>query len=133
MALRDTQCRRDCEGVVRINDRCGIMTLPRSLALRDSAIELTEHLTRRAKNCFEAPPPALIKGLSFSPISLTFPSFTPSDVPHILPVMSATTQYREFDPKGMPYRRLGGSGLRVPLFSLGGCMSCVLATRCKPC
>ncbi|GLB43748.1 putative voltage-gated potassium channel beta-2 subunit [Lyophyllum shimeji] len=26
----------------------------------------------------------------------------------------------EFDPKGMPFRRLGSSGLRVPLFSLGG-------------
>ncbi|OCH95721.1 Aldo/keto reductase [Obba rivulosa] len=26
----------------------------------------------------------------------------------------------EYDPKGMPFRRLGGSGLRVPLFSLGG-------------
>ncbi|KAF9461897.1 NADP-dependent oxidoreductase domain-containing protein [Collybia nuda] len=25
-----------------------------------------------------------------------------------------------FDPKGMPFRRLGSSGLRVPLFSLGG-------------
>lgn len=27
----------------------------------------------------------------------------------------------EFDAKGMPFRRLGSSGLRVPLFSLGGC------------
>lgn len=27
----------------------------------------------------------------------------------------------EFDPKGMPFRRLGPSGLRVPVFSLGGC------------
>lgn len=27
----------------------------------------------------------------------------------------------EFDPKNMPFRRLGSSGLRVPLFSLGGC------------
>lgn len=27
----------------------------------------------------------------------------------------------EFDPKNMPFRRLGESGLRVPLFSLGGC------------
>lgn len=27
----------------------------------------------------------------------------------------------EFDAKGMPFRRLGPSGLRVPLFSLGGC------------
>ncbi|KAF5391762.1 hypothetical protein D9757_001763 [Collybiopsis confluens] len=26
----------------------------------------------------------------------------------------------EFEPKGMPFRRLGPSGLRVPLFSLGG-------------
>jgi len=26
----------------------------------------------------------------------------------------------EFDPKNMPFRRLGSSGLRVPLFSLGG-------------
>ncbi|KAE9395005.1 voltage-gated potassium channel beta-2 subunit [Gymnopus androsaceus JB14] len=26
----------------------------------------------------------------------------------------------EYDPKGMPFRRLGPSGLRVPLFSLGG-------------
>jgi voltage-dependent potassium channel beta subunit len=27
---------------------------------------------------------------------------------------------REFDPKNMPFRRLGPSGLRVPVFSLGG-------------
>ena len=27
----------------------------------------------------------------------------------------------EFDPKNMPFRRLGPSGLRVPVFSLGGC------------
>ena len=30
---------------------------------------------------------------------------------------------REFDPKDMPFRRLGPSGLRVPVFSLGGCMA----------
>ncbi|KAI0649001.1 Aldo/keto reductase [Trametes meyenii] len=28
--------------------------------------------------------------------------------------------YPEYDPKGIPFRRLGNSGLRVPLFSLGG-------------
>ena len=28
--------------------------------------------------------------------------------------------FREYDSKGMPFRRLGPSGLRVPLFSLGG-------------
>ncbi len=27
----------------------------------------------------------------------------------------------EFDPKQMPFRRLGSSGLRIPVFSLGGC------------
>ncbi|KAH9486135.1 Putative voltage-gated potassium channel subunit beta [Psilocybe cubensis] len=27
---------------------------------------------------------------------------------------------REYDPKGMPFRRLGPSGLRVPVFSFGG-------------
>jgi len=32
----------------------------------------------------------------------------------------------EFDPKNMPFRRLGPSGLRVPVFSLGGCMFRVL-------
>ncbi len=32
-----------------------------------------------------------------------------------------TTVQREFDPKDMPFRRLGPSGLRVPVFSLGGC------------
>ncbi|KZT18492.1 Aldo/keto reductase [Neolentinus lepideus HHB14362 ss-1] len=33
----------------------------------------------------------------------------------------ATEQVKiEFDPKGMPFRRLGSSGLRVPVFSLGG-------------
>ncbi|KAG6380551.1 NADP-dependent oxidoreductase domain-containing protein [Boletus reticuloceps] len=31
----------------------------------------------------------------------------------------STVKY-EFDPKGMPFRRLGPSGLRVPVFSLGG-------------
>lgn len=35
--------------------------------------------------------------------------------------MSAVVTYKEYDPKGMPFRRLGPSGLRVPLFSLGGC------------
>lgn len=28
---------------------------------------------------------------------------------------------QEYDPKNMPFRRLGPSGLRVPVFSLGGC------------
>lgn len=27
----------------------------------------------------------------------------------------------EYDSKGMPFRRLGPTGLRVPVFSLGGC------------
>ena len=26
----------------------------------------------------------------------------------------------EYDPKNMPFRRLGNSGLRVPILSLGG-------------
>ncbi|TCD60551.1 hypothetical protein EIP91_009867 [Steccherinum ochraceum] len=30
------------------------------------------------------------------------------------------SQHPVFDPKGMPFRRLGGSGLRVPIFSYGG-------------
>jgi len=29
-------------------------------------------------------------------------------------------EYKEYKPKGMPFRRLGPSGLRVPVFSLGG-------------
>lgn len=33
----------------------------------------------------------------------------------------STQEYTEFDPKSMPFRRLGASGLRVPVFSLGGC------------
>ncbi|KAG6807944.1 hypothetical protein H0H92_005935 [Tricholoma furcatifolium] len=33
---------------------------------------------------------------------------------------SQQTVLREFDPKDMPFRRLGPSGLRVPVFSLGG-------------
>jgi hypothetical protein len=32
----------------------------------------------------------------------------------------------EYDPKNMPFRRLGPSGLRVPVFSLGGCAYSVL-------
>lgn len=32
-----------------------------------------------------------------------------------------TAMALEYDAKGMPFRRLGPSGLRVPLFSLGGC------------
>ena len=31
--------------------------------------------------------------------------------------------YPKYDTKGMPFRLLGNSGLRVPLFSLGGCES----------
>ena len=37
--------------------------------------------------------------------------------------MSTQIVQREFNPKNMLFRRLGPSGLRVPLFSLGGCMS----------
>ncbi|KAG6813710.1 hypothetical protein H0H92_008118 [Tricholoma furcatifolium] len=33
---------------------------------------------------------------------------------------SQATVLHEFDPKNMPFRRLGPSGLRVPVFSLGG-------------
>jgi voltage-dependent potassium channel beta subunit len=32
----------------------------------------------------------------------------------------SSSNYAEYDPKGMPFRRLGPSGLRVPVFSLGG-------------
>ncbi|KAI0787553.1 Aldo/keto reductase [Fomes fomentarius] len=32
----------------------------------------------------------------------------------------ATSEYLQYDAKGMPFRLLGNSGLRVPLFSLGG-------------
>lgn len=32
----------------------------------------------------------------------------------------ATTEYFPYEPKNMPFRRLGRSGLRVPVFSLGG-------------
>ncbi|KAF7320584.1 Aldo-ket-red domain-containing protein [Mycena chlorophos] len=33
----------------------------------------------------------------------------------------SSQQYPEFDAKGMPFRRLGPTGLRVPVLSLGGC------------
>ncbi|KAF4612127.1 hypothetical protein D9613_004385 [Agrocybe pediades] len=36
------------------------------------------------------------------------------------PVLQSWPVQREFDPKNMPFRRLGPSGLRVPVFSLGG-------------
>ncbi|KDR85950.1 hypothetical protein GALMADRAFT_219011 [Galerina marginata CBS 339.88] len=35
-------------------------------------------------------------------------------------VLQSWPVQREFDPKNMPFRRLGPSGLRVPVFSLGG-------------
>ncbi|KJA28337.1 hypothetical protein HYPSUDRAFT_155473 [Hypholoma sublateritium FD-334 SS-4] len=35
-------------------------------------------------------------------------------------VLQSWPVLREFDPKNMPFRRLGPSGLRVPVFSLGG-------------
>lgn len=38
-------------------------------------------------------------------------------------VLQSWPVQREFDRKNMPFRRLGPSGLRVPLFSLGGCKS----------
>ncbi|KAF8222813.1 hypothetical protein L208DRAFT_1320560 [Tricholoma matsutake] len=37
--------------------------------------------------------------------------------------MSTQVAQPEFNPKNMLFRRLGPSGLRVPLFSLGGCTS----------
>jgi len=42
-------------------------------------------------------------------------------LPIIMSVLQSWPVEREFDPKDMPFRRLGPSGLRVPLFSLGGC------------
>ncbi|THH32225.1 hypothetical protein EUX98_g1927 [Antrodiella citrinella] len=36
--------------------------------------------------------------------------------------------YAVFDPKGMPFRRLGSSGLRVPLFSYGGWLTDLIKT-----
>jgi len=51
----------------------------------------------------------------------------PSHCLHIsyltMSVLQSWPVQREFDPKNMPFRRLGPSGLRVPLFSLGGCTS----------
>jgi predicted aldo/keto reductase-like oxidoreductase len=37
--------------------------------------------------------------------------------PNIHPLSIMTV---DFDPKNMPFRRLGNTGLRVPVFSLGG-------------
>jgi aryl-alcohol dehydrogenase-like predicted oxidoreductase len=37
--------------------------------------------------------------------------------------------YITFDPKNMPFRRLGPTGLRVPLFSMGSCMSYYIASH----
>ncbi len=34
----------------------------------------------------------------------------------------------EYDAKGMPFRRLGSSGLRVPLLSLGACKKEFIST-----
>jgi hypothetical protein len=34
-----------------------------------------------------------------------------------------------FDAKNMPFRQLGSSGLRVPVFSLGGCACARLGAR----
>ncbi|KAE9404484.1 Aldo/keto reductase [Gymnopus androsaceus JB14] len=39
----------------------------------------------------------------------------------------------EFDPKNMPFRRLGPSGLRVPLFSLGGWLTFGQSVVGDPC
>ncbi len=43
--------------------------------------------------------------------------------PNLLPsaLMPPAEVKLEYDTKGMPFRRLGSSGLRVPVFSLGGC------------
>jgi len=45
--------------------------------------------------------------------------------------MSATPP--EFDPKNMPFRRLGPSGLRVPLFSFGGWLTLGKSVVGDPC
>jgi hypothetical protein len=41
--------------------------------------------------------------------------------PHCKFVTAMSTVKTEFDPKNMRFRRLGATGLRVPVFSLGGC------------
>jgi hypothetical protein len=48
---------------------------------------------------------------------------SPPDTIHFLiDTMAAEGHVKiEYDAKNMPFRRLGRSGLRVPLFSLGGC------------
>jgi predicted aldo/keto reductase-like oxidoreductase len=45
--------------------------------------------------------------------------------------MASQASYLDFDAKGMPFRRLGSTGLRVPVFSLGGCVSklCLVVDR----
>jgi hypothetical protein len=52
------------------------------------------------------------RGLAQPPIPRPFPQVTMSE-------------HFEYQPKNMPFRRLGASGLRVPVFSLGGC-ECIL-------
>jgi hypothetical protein len=60
-----------------------------------------------------SPKPSISHLFSLRPLST---SSTP-------PKMSSPVVLREFDPKNMPFRRLGPSGLRVSVFSLGGCTS----------
>lgn len=51
----------------------------------------------------------------------------PLEIPHISftePGDTMSVPTKAYNRKGMPFRRLGPSGLRVPLFSLGGCTSC---------
>ncbi|PPQ96145.1 hypothetical protein CVT26_004779 [Gymnopilus dilepis] len=49
------------------------------------------------------------------------PKLTPEILHKIDKILdNAPEAHREFDPKNMPFRRLGPSGLRVPVFSLGG-------------
>lgn len=45
----------------------------------------------------------------------------PSTSTQLSPLRFTHKAKMEFDTKGMPFRRLGGSGLRVPLLSLGAC------------
>ena len=62
------------------------------------------------------------RGVTQTSLIISFPLIAKNTL-----AMSSYNAYGDgfvtFDPKNMPFRRLGPSGLRVPLFSIGSCVS----------
>ena len=128
-AWDDTQALSDLRARWRLRLEHGHFSHDQSQNHREGVNECQAHLSRTI-HMAEKVPGKIIRDITrfFSPSP-----FLSSQRNHTTTTMASCNapndEHVTFDPKSMPFRRLGPAGLRVPLFSLGSCTSRLIASR----